>query len=249
MRALITATVFILSIGSAHADEPEYRELITCQPGKVFSNLADTVTGLDEDLTNTIHTNPSFTFAVLDGGVLPSRIFYRSETGEEKDLPFSDKGEVTDIVEFFEDGEKAQFCVEDPTRAGQIKDGDTYSVSMQMKMRFINSSGTYALGELEDGIKDGNSILSKLYGGPAALSVLGFEDIHVAYQDKSITPDFQGCTVSGNCQTVPFEKFEGNYIVAFETLKDMNASELRVVGGAHSLSPTMSYEKVLNSMN
>lgn len=253
MRSLLLASVLIgtalMGAGAAQADEPEIRELINCQPGESFAKLADALGGLDADKLDTINTSPSFSFTVLDGGPLPSRIFHRSEAGAETDLPFSDDGEVTDFVQLFRGGDKAEFCVEDPARAGKPKgESDTYSVSMSVNMNFINASGTYSIEELRDGAKDGKAAIRRMMGGAEAVFAPSLTHIHLAYKDKPAAPDIQGCTAAGLCKALAFKPLEDNYLFALQALEDMNAAELRIGGGDHVISPSMDFDKMVETM-
>jgi len=248
MRSLIIAGCVVLIAGSASADEPKLRELIECAPGKSFAKMANALGALKDSQLDTISTKPSMTLSVRDDDPMPKRVFHRASKGTETDLIMSEKGEITDFIMYFENDKNSEFCVEDPARQGQPQTGDSYSVNMRFNMNFHNTSGTYAMTELKDGLKDGKTALKKIIGGAKAVLVPGMSHIFVEFDDPKSLAQFLACKSEGQCEAVGTEKLGDAYLIAFDDLEDMDAKELRIKGGAHTVSPSLSPKKMAQIM-
>ncbi len=243
-------SAFILAFGLAHmaaADEPELRDLIECTPGKSFSKMAGGLADLDDDKLDTINTNPSFTLEAADGGEMPERIFIRS--GEtDINLDVSDEGEVADFINLFLEDEKAELCVEDPSRAGKPKEKGAFSMAMKFNMNFIDNNGTYPLPVLKDGLKDGKSALKKMMPGPVSLLIPKLSHIYIEYEDDMTEPSFRALDGDQDLGEPGFVKFGPAFLIAYEDLKDMDADTLKVLGGAHTISPSLSPKRMAKLM-
>lgn len=248
MREIILVGLLFAIFGSAAADEPAHRNLIECAPGKNFNKMADALASLRADKIDTINTNPSFTLLPRDGGALPERVFVRFKNSEEKDLTYSAEGEVTNFIADFEKSSGAEFCVEDPSRAGQLKTEDAYALSMSFNMNFLNSSGTYKMSEIEDGLKDGKTALKKIIGGPGALLVPSLTHLYVEYEDKKAKPILRAKKGEKDLGEVKYEKLGDAYLVSYKALEKMGADSFIVAGGDHTLSPSMSPKKMAKIM-
>jgi len=234
---------------TAVAENPETRQLIECAPGKSFTKIANAIGDLKADKTDTINTNPSFTLQPRDGGELPKRVFIRAVDGDETALEFSKDGEVTNFIAEFEDTSGKELCVEDPVREGAPKTEDAYALNMRFNMNFLNSSGVYGMDEIKDGRKDGKSALKKIIGGPGSFFVPSLTHLYVEFEDPEAEAAFQGCELARSekkCQALEFEKLGEAYLISFDDLKDMKADQFLVDGGAHTVSPSMSKEKMEN---
>ena len=248
MRYILLSASLIVCSGTAFSDDVELRQKIECAPGENFAKIADALTDLEEEALDTINTNPSFTLKPVDDGPLPQRIFHRASTGKTSDLNYSEDGAVTDFIALFENGKDDEFCVEDKHRAGRVKEDDAYRFDMRFNMNFHNTSGVYKMDELEDGLKDGKTALKKIVGGAKALFVPKLTHIYIDYADDSVAPDFQGCLDDGQCKALSFQQLENNYLISMEDLRDMDATELRVLGGEHIISPSMNLDKMAKAM-
>jgi len=246
VRKLSVFIILSMVTGSAFAGDPELREKIECAPGKDFAKMAKAISELKAEQIDTINTNPSFTLKPNDNGPMPTRVFRRSKDGSESEMKFSEDGSVSDFLKLFEGDKKAEFCVEDAARAGQPNNKDAYAFNMRFNMNFLNNSGTYPMAELEDGLKDGKTALKKIIGTPGALFVPSLSHIYVEYDDKAATPDFQSCNTT--CETVKHEKLGDAYLIAYDDLEELGAKELKVSGGVHRISPSMSPEKMAKVM-
>ncbi len=229
-------------------DRPELRELIECSSGKGFAKLAKGLAGLDAKRLDTINTKPSFTLAVNDGGELPERIFVRNLSGE-TDLNMSSDGEVREFISLFAEDDDAELCVEDPSRVGIVKDKNAFGLSMAFNMNFLNTSGVYSLDEIKDGMKDGKSALKKMVPGPVALILPKMSHLYFEFEDDAVAPEFRmfRADSEGELQDIgvaDFVRLGPNFMVAVEDLKDANMDELRVSGGVHTMSPSLSPKRM-----
>lgn len=248
MRSLLTLALIAAFCGVANANDPDSRQLIECAPGKKFKKMADAIGGLKSDKIDTINTNPSFTLLPNDGGDLPKRVFVRLRNGDEKNLTYSADGEVTNFIADFEGSSGAEFCVEDPSRAGQPKDKDAYALNMNFNMNFINNSGEYKMAELKDGLKDGKTALKKIIGGPGSLFVPNLTHLYVEFEDKDAKPLFVARKDGKNIGELSFDRLGDAYLIAYNALSQKRADVFVVSGGAHTLSPSMSPEKMAKIM-
>ncbi|NNE57996.1 MAG: hypothetical protein HKN36_07815 [Hellea sp.] len=243
MRVFMIMPLALISVNIANADEGELRQLIECNPAKDLVKTANALTDLDADKVDTIKSDLAFTLAPNDGGVLPERIFWRLGDAE-KDLPFSEDGEVTNFIDVFAGDKSAEICVEDPTRTGQPKDEKPFAMSVNFQWNYRNSSGTYQLTELEDGLKDAKSTLKKLAGAPASLMVPSFTHVAIGFDDKEAEAEFRAFAGETDLGQVATERLGPAYIFEYDQLEDMGADRLIVEGGAHKLMPSLSPEKM-----
>jgi len=249
MRSITVILLILLMSGTAMADDtPELRELIECTSGKSFAKLAKGLAGLDAKRLDTINTKPSFTLAANDGGKLPKRIFVRSRAVE-ADLSMSSDGEVREFIGLFADDKKAELCVEDPSRVGVVKDKGAFGLSMAFNMNFLNTSGVYSLDEIKDGMKDGKSALKKMVPGPVALVLPKMSHLYFEFADASVVPEFRMFKADDNGEMqdigpAEFVRLESDFMVDVESLVENNMDELRVAGGAHTMSPSLSPKRM-----
>jgi len=237
--------ISILMIGiPAQANEPDIRDLIECVPAKEMTKLSDAVTGMKATRVDTINTNPSFELNALDGGPLPDRMFHRAQDGTETDLKMSETGKVEGFAEIFAGDKKAEMCVEDSARAGLLKTDDAFSFNMSLNMNFINKSGVYSMAELKDGLSDGKAVIKKMVDSPAAIFVPDMSHLYVEFEDPEAQPAFTAVLEDGKEETVETVKLGEAFMIDYDSLKDMNAQTLRIEGGAHTLSPSMSPERM-----
>lgn len=247
MRVFIGLFLSGLLCMPAAADTPDLRELIECAPSKKFVKLANGLAELDASRTDTINTKPSFTLAANDGGALPSRIFVRSETGE-TDLVMSTKGEVTNFIEHFTDDKSAELCIEDPSRVGVVKDKGAFGLSMEFNMNFLNSSGIYTMDEIKDGLKDGKAALKKIISGPVSILVPKLSHLYVEFGSEAAAPSFEVFKNGETLGEVETVRLGPAYMIAVDDLKDLEMDELRINGGAHTLSPSLSPKRMAKLM-
>jgi len=250
---LLTATItgIILSLafmGSSLADDGDVRKLIECSPGKNLAKLAGNLSELKADRLDTINTNPSFTLEPTDGGVMPVRIFVRH--GEiETDLQQVDDGEFLNVMPLFLGQEKAELCIEDPSRVGQVKEKDgAFEFSMAFNMNFLHTSGSYSLDELKDGLKDGKAALKKMVPGPVALVLPKMSHVYVEYDDETARPEFSAIKDGNKIEALDFVQLGKAYMIAMEDLKDMKIDSLEIKGGAHTVSPSLSPKRMAKIM-
>lgn len=210
--------------------------------------MADAIGALKADKIDTINTSPSFTLLPRDQGEMPKRVFVRHADGREKTLTYSEDGEVTNFIGDFQKSSGAEFCVEDPGRAGQPKTEDAYDLNMRFNMNFINNSGSYKMEELTDGLKDGKTALKKIIGGPGSLFVPSLTHLYVEYDDKDTEPVFSARKGGKDLGDLDYEQLGDAYLVAFKALKKKGADTFVIDGGAHTLSPSMSPEKMAKLM-
>ena len=231
------------AVAYAEDDDDRPRELIECVSGKKFAKLVRKIGELGPEKRDTIDPAPTFTIKPADGGVMPKRFFAKSG-GEEINLEVNEEGRVLEFLEKFPQDKKSEFCAEDPSREGMPKNVKALDFSMEFDVAFRNESGTYSTAELEDGLKDGKSVIKKIVPGPVALLIPKMTNIIVEFDEADALFGFQayqGGTLIGD---VPYERAGLDYLLSYEGLEAMGADELRVSGGTHKISPTMSLEKL-----
>ncbi len=248
MRTLLLASLLFGLIGTAQASDPETRQLIECAPGKNFVKMSEAIGSLEADKLDTINTKPSFTLLPRDTGELPKRVFVRGSDGTEIDLDYSAEGEVVEFLPSFERTVGGELCVEDPIRQGRPKTEDAYAFSMEFNMNFLNTSGTYSMDEIKDGLKDGKTALKKIIGGPGSLLVPSLSHLYVEYADNSTKPQFSARKDGKDLGEVPFTKLGDAYLIAYDVLKKKRVDSLVVGGGAHTLSPSLSPKRMAKIM-
>ena len=230
-------------VAHAEDDDDRPRELVECVSGKKFAKLVRKISELEPEKRDTIDPSPNFTIKPADGGVMPKRFFAKSG-GEEINLEISEDGQVLEFLKKFPQDKKSEFCAEDPSREGGPKNVKALDFSMEFDVAFRNESGAYSISELEDGLKDGKSVIKKIVPGPVALLIPKMTNILIEFNEADALFRFQAYQGGALIGDVPYERAGLDYLLSYEELEAMGADELRVSGGAHKISPTMSLEKL-----
>lgn len=229
-----------LSAADEDAEVVELREETRCFPAKGIREFMGRFDDIEPSKRDNVDAFFRANFTIEDGGGYPDRFYIKQDAGE-VDIAIDEEGLVPDFRETVKaSSEGAELCVQDKARAGTPVDQDGGQFSLPLSVRFINTSGTYDLDELKDGLKDGKSFYKKMVGGPMAILVPKMTHMVVSYDDETTAPQISAFKDDVPIEGLESELFNGSHVVRFKDLTAMGATHLKVTGGEHTLSPVPS---------
>ncbi len=222
------------------AEPPALNEEFRCFSSTGIVNFMKRFDGLDEDKTDTIHAVFAANISVTDDGVLPDKVYIKSDT-QETNLAFDEDGLIQDFEPSIKAAQEgSEICIQDTARAGTPVEQGRAVFNLPLSVRFKNMSGRYDIAELQDGLKDGKSFYKKMVGGAAALLVPKMTHMVISYDEEDALLNL--AVFKGNEQigTPEVEPFSGSHVIRFKDLKKAGATHIEISGGDHRLSPTPS---------
>ena len=227
--------------GAQSSDKtPELREETRCFPAKSIRNIYSRFDDLKASQRDTVDVFFQPQFIIQDEGALPDRLYLKHEAIE-TDLSMDEEGNLPGLAAKVKAShETAELCSQDKARAGAPVDEPGAGLSLGMNIRYINESGVYDMGEIEDGLKDGKSFYKKMVGGPMAILVPKMTHVVISYEDESLAPQIQAYKADAQIEGFEIEPFDGAHVIAVKDLKKLGATQLKISGGEHSLSPAPS---------
>jgi len=242
---LITCGALLLTTGTAYASEASDKAAgIVCMEAGDFVKILGKLDKLKPGQTDTVGMTPVMRFTALDGGALPSRVYYRYK-GKETPFHMNGDGIVTNFTDIKTMHKKGDMCMQDKTRLDKAEDEDGMNLSIDMDLSYHNSSGVFTLPELGDGLKDGRAHIKKIVPGPVSLLIPKFT--HFSIEAKDETPvkisAYKGDTMLNGLTVLDFE---GAQIVEYKQLKALGADSLHLSGGPYIMSPTPSPDELKN---
>lgn len=228
-------------IWADETDEPvELREETRCFAAEGIVNFMKRFDGLDESRTDTLHAVFNANIDIRDEGGFPDRLYIKSGD-QETNMTFDDEG----LIEGFEleiraAQEGAEICIQDKARAGTPVDQAGAVFSLPLSIRMKNTSGSYYMVELDDGLKDGKSFYKKMVGGAYALLVPKMTHLVVAYDEENAPLNLSVFNGDAPVTAPEAEPFNGAHVIRFKDLKKLGATRIEITGGAHRISPAPS---------
>ena len=234
----LISVVMVLAIASpVFAGEKEDAAVgIECMPAKDFVKILSKMENLKPEKKDTVSMVPFMKFEVLDGGVLPERVFFRYE-GQETPFHLAANGEVTDFPQIAKMPKKGEMCMQDKTRIGKSDDENGLELNIEMDIFYHNRSGRHSVAELEDGLKDGRSHIKKMVPGPLSFVIPKFKYLMLQSDnvDKIKVEAMRGGQVK---KQIALEPFEDTYGFAMETVRRLGADSIKISGAEYRLAPT-----------
>ncbi len=244
MRHALIALLLSIVLGSAAfaKDETDVRKATECIPADDLIKFFSKFNELKPEQRDTVDAIMAAQF-VVDAGVLPERLFYRNQD-EELTFAIKDDGSVPDIQRLAQQSKDGELCVDDPSRAGLIREEDGVSFSMDFDVKFKNASGVHTIADLKDGAKDGKSFYKKIVPGPIKLLIPKMTHMSVTYDDETVKPEIMAMKGGTIITGLTLEKFGESHMISLQELEGMEADGLSISGGSYSLEPSPSIKKM-----
>lgn len=236
-------SLLALAAPSAKADDapkplgPEF-----CIPTADMTKMLGKFAGLKASKRDTVGPDFRMSIETDEGEAMPERVELRD--GEAvMPIAFDDMGRSVGLQQRVLDAsEDASLCIVDPARAERTFEAVGYTVDFGMAVRFKETPGTHSMEEIEDGLKDGRSHYKKMVGAMGFM-VPKFDHIAVAGDDEDTPPTVMAMRDGQDIGAPDFERHDGARLIAMETLEDMGADGIRVIGD-YRMSPSPDAETV-----
>ena len=244
----------ILTTSPAWAGEAEDLAAgIKCKDAKGVIKMTQKFDKLKPAKKDTVSAIPEMRIITQDGGALPKRLFFRTDK-QESDFSVASDGRVTDFARIRTMDKNGEMCLQSPAYIGQADGKSGVGMSLDFNVLYKNSSGQHTLAELLDGARDGESHYKKLFPGPLAIMVPKMTHVGIEYPGRepaqikamlsTIGSQIYATKAGKKVSGLNIETFGGMYVVALEDIKDLGADGLAVKGGAYTMTPIPSIEKM-----
>lgn len=227
--------------GAQDGEDPvELREETRCFAASNITGFVKRFDDLDASKRDSVDASIRPAIIINDEGDYPDRLYVQH--GEQQDdVAIEGEGRMPTLIPLLKTAhEESEICLEDKARAGTPVSEPGASFNMSFSIRHINTSGTYAMAELEDGLKDGKSFYKKMVGGAMALLVPKMTHVVVAYEDDEANPQIDAYKGEERLGEFNIELFDGGHVIRLKDLKKLGATHLKVSGGEHFVSPAPS---------
>ena len=246
MKSTLLAISLILAMtspafadDSANDSEPKLRGDEQCFPFGGAVKQFNKFSNLKPEKRDTVGLAPAAKLTVKEEGeAYPERLFIR-DNGVETDLIIDADGHVTNFGLIFEASEDVSLCAYDPSRAGTPVEDDSISFSMDMDIQYLENTGYHDLATLKDGLKDGKSHYKKM-AGAMSFMVPKMSYVMIAYDAEDTPAQFKAVKDGIEIDVPTPDLFCDEPMISIETLEDMGADGLKVMGGTYKLMPTPS---------
>lgn len=248
--SICVAVVTVSALSSlSFADEAE--DMVVgnqCMEAKKIVKMIKKTDGMKPEKTDTVKTFATMKLSPKEGGKLPERVFYRHE-GAETNFELDEEGEVVNFKDLGSLSKKGELCMHDPVWIGKNKEDvrGGLNLGISFDVSFINTSGTHSMTELIDGTQDGKSHYKKMFPGPMAILVPKMTHVAVGAEmddeDESVRI-VQAIKDGTILDSLKIESFSGMQVISIEDLQALGADSLTITGGAYSLTPVPSIEKM-----
>lgn len=244
MKYAILTLMLMLPFGlaaTAHADdETALRGDTFCFPAKDVPKLVGELAEIKEKRRNIVDVRLEPRFIIKDGGVWPDKFYLAKDGVLVTDLPFSrETGVVPNFIEAASARPDTDICVDDPTRADRPDTDEGLYFEMGLAPLFKSTTGEHNLAELEEAAKDGKIFYKKMLPSVVSLFMPDTDYFAVKMKDRAAVP--MVCAHAGGLETkLPLEQVKDMWVVSLADIKDANATNINVKGGAYDLQPVPS---------
>jgi len=231
MGMLLSAPAF-----AEDKDNDELRELVSCFPAKGITKFVSKFQKIETDKRDTVDMLIAAKFKVNDDGAMPSRVFTRDQ-GQEADFTIDAEGNVPDFLNIGTASEAVELCIEDPTRVGTPKGGNSMNFSIDNDVHFLTNSGYHDLATLKDGLKDGKTHYKKMVPGPMRMLVPTLKYVMIEYDIEDTPPQFSAMKGETPIEGLEHVTFCELAMIKVKDLEALGADGLKVMGGSYKLTP------------
>ncbi len=240
IKSTFAATILLAMAIPAFADDedaPKLRGEEQCFPFGGAVKQMNKFTKLKPEKRDTVGISPAAKLTLNEEGAsYPERLFIR-DNGVETDLNVDAEGNVTNFGLIFEGSEDVFLCSYDPARAGTPLEDDSISFSMDMDIRYLENTGYHDLATLKDGLKDGKSHYKKM-AGAMSFMVPKMSHVMIAYDAEDTPAMFKAIKDGAEIDIPTPDTFCDEPMISVETLEEMGADGLKIIGGPYKLMPT-----------